>query len=78
MKVLCRVGYNLNDECYNAFFTISLPADMAGEELRDFVRTVLSQHFADLNVNMNLFQESRNYHYVLDSFEILTGSIVEL
>lgn len=78
MKVLCRVGYNLNDECYSAFFTIPLPASMAGEELKDYVKGLLQQHFADLNVDMNLFEDSRKYHYELNAFEILTGSIVEL
>lgn len=78
MKVLCRVGYLLNDECYITFFIIPLPAAMAGEELNDYVKGLLAQHFADLNVDMNLLEVTRKYHYKLNSFEILTGSIVEL
>lgn len=78
MKVLCRVGYNLNDERYSGFFTIPVPCIMQDVELKDFVRGKLSEHFSELNVDMNLFEDSNKYHYELEEFEVLSGSVVEL
>lgn len=78
MKILCHVGYKLNNESYSGYFIIPLSCPMKGVVLNDYVHSFLSDHFSELNIDMNLFDDSTRYHYELEWFCILSEDIVEL